>query len=110
VIFDRYDVAVVPFPFHEIPVRKRRPCLILSGRDFNQRNRWTVMAMITTARQTNWPSDVMIADLEAAGLMHPCVIRWRLQTMPNESLVRQIGRLEGVDRRACERQLAGILL
>lgn len=109
-IFDRYDVAVVPFPFHEIPVRKRRPCLIISGRDFNQWNGWTVMAMITTAKATNWPSDVTIADLDVAGLQHRCVVRWRLQTMPNDSFVRRIGRLGGLDRLACERQLAGILL
>jgi mRNA interferase MazF len=110
VIFDRYDVAVVPFPFHEIPVRKRRPCIILSGRRFNEANGWTVMAMITTAKQTSWPSDVLIADLGAAGLQQPCVVRWRLQTMPNESFVRQIGQLAGLDRLACEKQLAEILL
>ena len=35
-ICDRYDVVVVPFPFDEIPVRKRRPVLVFSGRSFNE--------------------------------------------------------------------------
>jgi mRNA interferase MazF len=110
VIFDRYDVAVVPYPFHEIPVRKRRPSVVLSGRDFNRDNGWTIIAMITTAKQTNWPSDVLLGDLDSAGLRHSCVIRWRLQTMPNEIFVRRIGSLGGLDRLACERQLARMLL
>jgi mRNA interferase MazF len=110
VIFDRYEIAVVPFPFQEIPVRKRRPVVILSGNRFNETNGWTVVAMITTAKETSWPSDVLIQDLDSAGLHHPCVIRPRLQTMPNDIFVRSIGHLGGLDRLACERQLADLLL
>jgi mRNA interferase MazF len=95
VIFDRYDVAVVPFPFHEIPVRKRRPCIILSGRRFNEANGWTVMAMITTAKQTSWPSDVLIADLGAAGLQQPCVVRWRLQELPRREVQERVEQVAG---------------
>lgn len=109
-ICDRYDLAVVPFPFQEIPVRKRRPVVVLSGRQFNEANGWTVVAMVTTAKELSWPSDVVIKDLEAAGLRAPCVIRPRLQTMPNEIFVRLIGRLAGLDRLAFEKQLAEMLL
>ena len=109
-ICERYDLAVVPVPFHEIPVRKRRPVVILSGRQFNEANGWTVVAMVTTAKELSWSSDVVIRDLEAAGLRVPCVVRPRLQTMPNDLFVRPIGRLAGLDRLACERQLAEMLL
>lgn len=108
-ICDRYDVVVVPFPFDEIPVRKRRPVLVLSGRNFNEANRHTVVAMITTAKETNWPSDVVIGDLEPAGLLVPCVARLRFQTMPNTLIVRRLGRLGAFDRLRCERQLADML-
>lgn len=68
VICDRYDLAVVPFPFHEIPVRKRRPVVVLSGRQFNEANGWTVVAMVTTAKETAWTADIAIMDLQSAGL------------------------------------------
>jgi mRNA interferase MazF len=110
VICERYDVVVVPFPFHEIPVRKRRPVAVISGKAFNQANGWTVVAMITTAKETNWPSDVPIKDLETAGLKAPCIVRPRFQTMPNEIIVRHIGALGSLDRLSCERQLADMLL
>jgi mRNA interferase MazF len=110
VICDRYDTAVVPFPFAEQPILKRRPVVILSGRHFNERNDATVVAMITTAKATAWPSDILINDLPSASLNTPCVIRWRLATIPNDLVLRRLGSLSGLDRLACERELANILL
>lgn len=108
-ICDRYDVVVVPFPFDEIPVRKRRPVVVLSGRGFNERNDHTLVAMITTGKKTSWPSDVVIRDLETAGLQVPSIARLRFQTMPNSLIVRSLGRLAPLDRLQCERQLAEML-
>jgi mRNA interferase MazF len=110
VIFERYQTVIVPYPFHERPATKRRPTLVLSGRRFNEDNRQTWVAMITTAKETTWPSDIVIRDLESAGLKVPCVLRFRFQTLPNEIFVRAIGQLSGFDRLACERQLADMLL
>ena len=109
-IFDRYDTAVVPFPFHEVALSKRRPVVVLSGRTFNEANDNTLVAMITTAKQTSWPSDVGIVDLDAAGLKHPCILRLRFQTLPNDLFLKRLGRLGSLDRLACERQLADMLL
>jgi mRNA interferase MazF len=109
VICDRHQVVVVPFPFHELAVSKRRPVLVLSGREFNQANGQTVVAMITTAKKTHWPSDTLVDDLDAAGLPTPCVVRLRLQTLPNEIIVRCLGTLAALDRLRFEKQLATML-
>ncbi|MGY6706880.1 MAG: type II toxin-antitoxin system PemK/MazF family toxin [Rhizobiaceae bacterium] len=108
-ICDRHQVVVVPFPFHEIAISKRRPVLVLSGQDFNRENGQTVVAMITTAKKTHWPSDTMIEDLDMAGLRTPCVVRLRLQTLPNEIIIRSLGNLAPLDRLRFEKQLAGML-
>jgi mRNA interferase MazF len=106
VICDRYEVAVIPFPFAEIPVLKRRPVVVLSGPAFNTANKSTLVAMITSSKHTNWPSDVHIQDLETAGLSVKCLVRWRLTTVPNDLIVRKLGRFGGLDRLACEQQFA----
>ena len=108
-ICDRYDVAVIPFPFAEIPVLKRRPAVVLSGRSFNEANHSTLVAMITSTTRQAWPSDVVLQDLETAGLSVPCRVRWRLTTIPNDLIVRRLGRLGGFDRLACERQFANMI-
>ena len=57
-----------------------------------------------------WPSDIALVDLEAAGLMTPCILRWRLTTLPNDLILRALGRLSAVDRMACERGMAEMIL
>lgn len=92
-ICDRGDVVVVPFPFVDVVADKRRPSLILSRRAFNRSHGHSICAMITTAGHTRWPSDIVIGDLETAGLSRPCVIRWKLFTLPNDIIARRAGRL-----------------
>jgi mRNA interferase MazF len=98
VICDFSDVVVVPFPFVDIAADKRRPSLILSNRTFNNSHGHSICAMITTAARSNWPSDVAIEDLNPAGLNRPCVVRWKLFTLPNGLILRRAGHLGSRDR------------
>lgn len=109
-IFDRFDTAVVPFPFAELAVLKRRPVVVMSSRAFNTANGATLVAMITTAKASIWPSDIVLGDLADAGLTTPCILRWRLTTLPNALILRALGRLSAIDRMACERGMAEMLL
>ena len=109
-ICERYETVVVPFPFSDIPVLKRRPAVVISGPSFNQRNGSSVVAMITTAKASAWPSDVSLNDLSSANLPKACVVRWRLATIPNDLILRRLGALGPMDRLACEREFANILI
>jgi mRNA interferase MazF len=106
VIFDRFDTAVVPFPFAEVPVVKRRPVVILSGRAFNTDTGSSLVAMVTTSTVVTWAGDVQIEDLSAAGLSVACRIRMRLATVPNTLILRPLGRLAAIDRLRCEGSFA----
>ncbi len=97
-ICDFGDVVVVPFPFVDIAAEKRRPSVILSHTAFNGSHGHSICAMITTAARSKWPSDVAIADLKPAGLNRPCVVRWKLFTLPNELILRRAGKLASGDR------------
>ena len=92
------DVVVVPFPFVEEKADKRRPSAILSGKKFNQANGHSVCLMITTAARAHWPTDIPISDLKAAGLSRPCVVRWKIFTLPNDLILRRAGTLTVNDR------------
>lgn len=109
-ICERYETIVVPFPFADIPVLKRRPTVVLSGAAFNKLNNATLVAMITTAKRSEWPSDIQLRDVLAANVPKDCFVRWRLTTIPNELIIRRLGRLSSIDRLACEREMANMLL
>jgi mRNA interferase MazF len=108
-IFEQFAIVIVPFPFVDAPKTKPRPALVLSGRRFNRRNGHTLLAMVTTAGHTRWPSDYPIRDLRPTGLQVACVVRWKLFTLDNRALRRSIGHLGERDTRGCRGALASIL-
>jgi len=56
----------------------RRPALVLSdSKAFNKLVGQSVLAMITSAKNSDWPLDVEIKDLDAAGLPSASVVRMR---------------------------------
>jgi mRNA-degrading endonuclease toxin of MazEF toxin-antitoxin module len=93
-IFDRGDIVVVPFPFTDIPLSKRRPALALSTRQFNTQNAHTVLAMITSAAHSHWPTDIPVAAGLETGLSHASLIRWKLFTLSNELISHKAGALD----------------
>jgi len=92
VICDFGDVVVVPFPFVDRPIAKRRPAVVLSNRDFNTAHDQSLFAMITTGGGSTWPSDIGF-DWTQAGLQHACILRWKVFTLPQLLILRRIGRL-----------------
>jgi len=99
VSYNAFDVVVVPFPFTDKATTKRRPALILSdAQTFNQQVGQAVMAMITSAKNSDWPLDIEIRDLDSAGLPSPSMIRMKLFTLDEKLIIRKTGELAGPDQ------------
>jgi mRNA interferase MazF len=110
VICDRYDVAVVPFPFTDRAATKRRPVVALSSdHDFGGIIGQTVFAMITQAARSEWPFDHIIDDFHSAGLTKTSVVRMKLFTLDNRLIIRRIGTLSVADRSSVERAFLGMV-
>ena len=103
-IYNKWDVVVVPFPFTEGPGAKRRPALVISNMEFN-RSGHTVLAMITTKGHVPWPGDTEIDDYFKAGLNLPCLVRLKLFTLDNRLLLKKIGGLGGSDSKQVKKNL-----
>jgi len=93
VIYRCGDVVVARFPYAEGDRFKPRPALVLSVRAFNEAHDQIVIAMITAAARSSWPSDIPISDLASAGLSRPCLLRWKVFTVPKSEFGPIIGRL-----------------
>lgn len=94
------DVVKVPFPFADRHAKKHRPALVISRQGFGNESGHSVMAMITSARQSAWPLDVAIGNLEAAGLPAECIVRMKLFTLDHRLIEARLGRLADADHRA----------
>ncbi len=105
-----FDVVVVPFPFTDRLAAKRRPAVVVSQAGFNDNSGNAVLAMITSAEQSNWPGDMPIRKLAAAGLSSPCLVRLKLFTLDQRLILRKSGRLAAVDINALQKLWEPMLL
>jgi len=110
VIFDAFDVVVVPFPFTDRTASKHRPALVLSeGQAFNRQVGQAVMAMITSASNSDWPLDIEIQDLDSAGLPNASIIRMKLFTLDQQLIIRKAGTLAIGDQEKIKEALRQLL-
>ncbi len=108
--FEALDVVVVPFPFTDRDTSKRRPALVVSNRRFNEAHPVAVLAMITSAANAGWPSDVPITDMAGAGLNAASLVRMKLFTLDLAFIQGRIGRLGGRDRKAVKSMVGAHVL
>lgn len=93
-IYERWQVVRVPFPFTDRLASKNRPALVLSdAAAFNAPAGHLVLAMITSAGNAPWPLDCAIQDLAGAGLPAPSVVRCKLFTLDARLVRGSLGRL-----------------
>ena len=103
-------VVSVPFPFTDRAKAKRRPALILSSAsEFNHVIGHSVMAMITSSKNSAWPLDVEIQDLKQAGLPSSSVVRMKLFTIDHRLIVSVLGRLSQRDSVAVKSSIQKLL-
>lgn len=108
--FERFAVVRVPFPFTDRDATKNRPALVLSDEaTFNAPSGHSVMAMITSQGNAPWPLDCPIADLAAAGLPAPSLVRFKLFTLDHRLVRGELGKLAANDRASVSKDLALLL-
>lgn len=108
--FEAFDVVVVPFPFTDKTSTKRRPALVLSeAKTFNKHIAHSVLAMITSASNSDWPLDIEIEDIDTAGLPFASIVRMKLFTLDNQLVIRKVGELSKKDRKTVTKALHSLL-
>jgi mRNA-degrading endonuclease toxin of MazEF toxin-antitoxin module len=107
--FSAFDVVVVPFPYADRLAEKRRPALVISAPKLATYGLvW--LAMITSAENDQWPTDVEIPDRGRAGLPAPSVVRpAKIACVESERIERRAGRLDKATARKVAQRLRGFL-
>ena len=108
-IYEPFAVVRVPFPFTDRAVQRRRPALVISAPLFQQGSAHVLLAMITTARRSNWPLDWPIQDLAPTGLRQACCVRLKLFTLDERLILGQLGQLTVNDRIGVQENLRGLI-
>ena len=105
-----FEVVVVPFPFTDRKEGKRRPALVLSDHiQFNKPSGHTVLAMITSQKNPDWPLDTTITAIRRTGLTAPSKVRMKLFTLDSRLILKKIGILADTDKKAVGKALQSLL-
>jgi len=110
IICNKWDIAVVPFPFVDSRKAKPRPALVLSDRKFNAGNNHAVLAMITTGTAIGWVNDIKISQLKGTGLDVASVVRLKIFTLDSRLIKKIIGTLSSKDRTAVTTAFKSVML
>jgi mRNA interferase MazF len=107
--FAPFDIVVVPFPYADRLAEKRRPALVISNNKLAAHGLIWV-AMITSAGNEPWSSDVVIADFTRAGLPAASVVRpGKIACIEPSRIDRRIGRLGKAEARKVSQRLWGFV-
>ena len=92
---EQFSIVVVPFPYADQLAEKKRPALVISKPAFQAQTGLVWVAMITSAKNANWPDDRMIANHAASGLPAPSVIRpVKIATIDAGRILAHLGKLD----------------
>ena len=105
VTFNPNDIVVVSFPFTDSSVKKRRPALVVSSKEFNENHNQLILAMVTTAKHSSWQSDIELKDYADANLNVPSIVRLKLFTLEKSMVIRRLGYLSMKDKNAVNASL-----
>ncbi len=107
--YKQADVVVVPFPFADRKAQKRRPALVVSKPAFQDSHGHIILAMVTSAENSPWPSDITITDLESSGLSAPSVVRLKLFTLDERLILAKLGSLGPHDQKRVWQKLTEVI-
>lgn len=100
-IYRRWDIVAIDFPFVEGTESKRRPGLIVSSERLRADYGVYWIAMITTAAAGALAGDIPVTNPQRIGLNHACFIRvGRLTTVNDALIARKVGEVTAKDRSA----------
>jgi len=96
-IYNKFDVIKVTFPFTDKAAAKKRPALVISSSEYQINYDHCILAMITSAKHTDWQDDITITNLESAGLPSPSKIRLKIFSLDCDLIAGKLGCLSAED-------------
>jgi mRNA interferase MazF len=108
--YDKDEVVLVPFPFSDQTVQKKRPAVVISSNSYNRVSHdIIIMAVTSKIDKTFGIGERAIDNWEAAGLLKPSVIKPAISTIERTLVFKKLGRLSKKDSASVKEALQEII-
>lgn len=105
IIYNKWDIILVNFPFTDFRISKKRPALIISPEEYNK-SEDLVIAFITSniPEKLNF-SDYILQDWKGAGLLKPSILKMKFATIKKTIVTSKLGYIQDINRTNIEKLL-----
>jgi len=104
-IYNQFDIVLVPFPFTDKNTTKKRPAVILNNSNYQIKTNHLILAMITSAKNSDWENDLQIKEIESTGLKTDCVIRYKIFSLDERIILKKIGTISEKEQKQVKENL-----
>ena len=108
-IYNKFDIVKIPFPFTDKASIKRQPVLIISSSDYQINHNHCILSMITSAKQSDWV-EINITDISIAGISFPYKIRFKIFSLDVALIIDKLGFLIDEDKQNVQQKLEDYFL
>lgn len=104
------DIILVPFPFTDQTTTKKRPAVVVSSTQYNQkRPDLVLMAVTSQVKPTASFGEVFISQWKKAGLIKPSAIKPVFTTIEKKLILKQLGRLHREEQQSLRETINTLL-
>lgn len=97
ITYKKWDIVLLPFPFTDLTAAKKRPGLIISPDEYNDKSD-VIIAFITSKLDLEHRlGDYRITQWKQAGLPKPSMIRMKFATIAKVIIIKKLGKLTSKD-------------
>ena len=103
--FEFGDVVLIPFPFTDQSITKKRPAVVVSSAAYNAERPDLIVMAVTSQVQPENRFDTPLQDWQQAKLLKPSVVKPVIATIEQGLVIRRLGRLGAEDRKMLAERL-----
>src|SRR6056297_381272 len=104
-IYKKWDIVLVPFPFTNFETTKKRPALVISPDEYNSGADLVILFITSNVSTYSQTGDYLIENWNQSGLPKPSMTRMKFATIENSIVIKKIGRLHNNDRVSVENKI-----
>ena len=96
-IYEQWDIVLLPFPFTDLKSSKKRPSVIISPKSYNSNQDVVVLFVTSNMNTSPKTGDYKIKEWKASDLPKPSLIRMKFATIDRDYILKKIGSLQEED-------------
>lgn len=104
--YKRGNIILVPFPFSDQTITKKRPAVVISSNDYNEISPDIIIMAITGRKEQILDiGESVIEDWQNAGLLKPSVMKPVISTIEKTLVLKKLGRISARDPASLDKVL-----